>query len=850
MENNKNLIAAIITAFVVSLVLACVFVAPVFQGKEIKQFDVTQFRGGGSEILDYRENGEQILWTNTMFGGMPSVLIHVHYKTSLATLLYYVSEFMPQPVPRIFLLSFCFYLMLLCLRTNPWIAIGGAVAYGLSSYFIIIIAAGHNTKTTAIAFLPLIFGGLYYAYRYNRLVGTTIYMLGLMLEITANHVQMAYYFMFLAGAFIVAELVYAFRTKLIKSFVGTSLLILLGTVLSVGVNYSKLKSINDYSKYSTRSQSELTLDSENQTTGLDRDYITGWSVSVAETFSLLIPNFKGGESAAIGSSHKEALKDVSGQMRQMVAQSNAYWGDQPGVGGPVYVGAFIVVLFVFALFYVKDRIKWAVFFASLIIVFISWGKNFSAFTNFMIDYFPMYSKFRAVSSALVIVNLTMPLLALYGLSKMATDGKMNEKAVLAGKTLSVTWLNLFLYVAGTFILFTLAIAMAPAGLTSLFATGEEDMIRSQFMDARQPDSVADAFLGALETARGAILSADAYRSLLIIGLGTALVWSFFRFKYSIYLLAGGFFLLTLSDLYLVDRRYLNDDNFVAKKSNNGAWPKTASDEYILSDPDPYYRTLNLSVSTFNDATTSFHHYSIGGYHGAKMKIYQELIQYVISDEIRSVQLALQRNPTLAGFQEAAKNTPALNMLNAKYFIFGPDGPGSVLRNPLALGNAWFPQEVIAVKNADEEITRLKTIDAQKTVLVRENNAEFLSGVIQDRDTISTVTLNSYHPEKLIYDVNANQDKIMVAGEIWHPDWKAYVDGNEVPIARVNYVLRAIKVPAGKHTVEMRFEPDFHKNEMVSLVFSVLAVLTIVILLLYPKIQERFFEKKEAFKLPE
>jgi hypothetical protein len=839
---KKNLIAAVITAFVVSLILACIFVFPVFQGKELKQFDQLQFKGAAAEIMDWHDKGEDILWTNALFGGMPAYLIHVYYKTNLSTEIYQaLISFLPQPAPKIFLLCFCFFLMLLCMRVKPWLAIGGAVAFCLSSYFIIIIAAGHNTKTSAIAFLPLVFGGLYYAYRYNRLVGTAIYILALGLEITSNHIQMTYYFTFFAVAFVVSELIYSLTANKIKDFAVTSTLIIIGTVLAVGMNYSKLAATNEYGKSSTRSKSELTLDAGNQTTGLDRDYITGWSMGISETVSLLIPDFKGGESAPIGANHKDALKDVDPQMRQMVAQSNAYWGDQPSVGGPVYVGAFIFILFIFSLFYVKDRLKWAVIAASVIVLFMSWGRNFPLFTNFMIDYFPLYSKFRAVSSALVVVNLTIPLMATYGLSQMVSDGRIHEKVDFFGVKFSFTWLNLFLYISGIFVLYILTIFIAPT-VTSLFTTGEVDSIRNQLLTSGASESITGSFLASLEQARASILRSDALRSLAVVILGIGLVWSYFRFKYNGYILAAGFFVLTLGDLYNVDRRYLNSNNFVSKKTQTNTWPKTASDQYILSDPDIYYRTVNLSVNTFNDATTSFHHHSIGGYHGAKLKIYQELVQYVLSGELQNIQSALQQNPTVAGFEAATKKAPALNMLNTKYFIFGPDGPGSVLKNSSALGNAWFPEEIIPVNTADEEITRLKDIDPKKSVLVRNTYADVFSGLRPDPDSLSSVKLTQYNPDKLTYEVNALQDKIMVVSEIWYPDWKAYINNVEVPVARVNYVLRAIKVPTGKHIVEMRFEPDFHKNENVSLIFSILTVITVIGLLSFPTIRTRFLKK--------
>lgn len=831
MKTNANLLAALITAFILCVAVSLSFVSPVMKGKELKQFDITQFKGSYEEIKQFREKGRDIYWTNSMFSGMPAYLISVQYKTNIFNHVRNgLVTWLPDPAGKIFLLLISFYLMLLCMKVDPWISLGGAVAFAFSSYFIIVLAAGHNNKVIAIAFLPILFGGLYYTFRRNPYVGSAIFAIAMSLEIVANHPQMTYYFGFFAAAFVLTELIAAVWKNKVKNFAIGLALTIVATILAVGTNYNALKSINEYGKYSTRSKSELTLNKENQTTGLDRDYITGWSNGVSETFSLLIPNFKGGETAAIGSNHKEALEGIRGPMKEMVAQSNAYWGDQPGVGGPVYVGAFILVLFAFSLFYVKDRLKWPVLFTSILIIMMSWGKNFQVFTDLLIDYFPLYSKFRAVASILIVVNLTIPLFALYGISKMAEEENMKDKAVLLGIKLPISWMGVFFIVSGFFAFLTLLFAVAPGSFTSLFATGEAEKLSEQLSKSGADSNFIETLLDAIATARASILRSDALRSLLFIVLGTLMVWSYARFKYNKYILAFVFLFLTLGDLYLLDGRYLNASNFVAKNKNQTV-PPTESDKYILSDPTLYYRTANLSVSTFNDATTSFYHKSIGGYHGAKLKIYQELVEYVLSDELMNIQLGLQQNPTVQGFEETMRNAPALNMLNTKYFIFGPEGPGAVLRNNSALGNAWFPSKVIQVQSADEEITKLKGLDAKNEVLVRSQYTDILAGASSAPDSVSSVKLTAYDPEKLTYDVNATADKVMVMSEIWYPDgWKAYVDGNEVPIARANYVLRAIKVPAGKHTVEMSFESSFKKDENISLIFSIIIVAFIALML--------------------
>lgn len=811
-------------AFVMALVLSLVFVSPVLKGQKIRQGDIVQFEGTASEIKDYREKGEEILWTNSMFSGMPSYLISVKYTANLFNgVRLALVGWLPHPAGTIFLLIIGFYVMLMCMKVDPWLSLGGSLAFAFSTYFIFVLAAGHNTKVVAIAFIPPMFGGLYYALRRNPFIGAAIFGISFALEIVANHVQMTYYIAFFFFFYVVAEGIYATVKGDLKKYGFGLMFVGLTAFLAVGANYVNLKTVNDYGKYSTRSQSELTLNKANQTGGLDRSYITDWSNGVGETFTFLIPNFRGGESGMIGQTNKDALKSVSPQVRPVVGQLNAYWGDQPFVGGAVYVGAFILLLFVFAIFYVKGPMKWAVLVGTIWVIMLSWGRHFPLLTNLMIDHFPFYDKFRAVSSILIVAEFTIPLLAIWALSQMVQNGDMMKKTRLFNIELPFRWIELFLGISGVFLIFCTICSISPSVVTEFYAAGEvEELTRQLLQSGFDQNSINDVLAG-LEDARAAILRADALRSSIFLLLGIALVGSYARFRYNKFIFAIAFLIITYADLVTVNTRYLNEKNFApAKKALE--YVNTPSDIYINADKD-YYRTANLSVSIFQDASTSHNHHSIGGYHGAKLKIYQELIEHVLSDELYRFQTGLRQNPTQAGFDSLVKHMPGLNMLNTRYFILSPEGAGGVLRNPQALGNAWFPSQVIPVETADQEILGIKNIDAGKQVVMRKQYADMFAGISPAADSVSSVKLVSYHPEKLEYDVNAASDKIMLMSEIWYPDgWKAYIDGTETPIARADYVLRAIRVPAGKHKVEMKFETRFKKDSNISLIFSIALLL--------------------------
>ncbi len=805
----------------ICLAVSLFFVSPALQGKELKQFDILQFEGSAKEIKDYRENGEQILWTNSMFSGMPAYIISTPYKGNVFThIRLFLMNSLPKPAPLILLLMLNFFILMIAVRAEPWLAVTGALAFAFSTYFIVIIAAGHNAKVDAIAWLPGVLGAMIITYRRNLLAGAGLFGLLFALELKASHPQMTYYFAFLALAFVIGEAIgLALENKLMR-FVKASALLGIMAVFALGANWSYLKTTNDYAKYSIRGKSELTADAENKTAGLDRDYITQWSNGISETMTLLIPNFKGGESGDI-SKNSDALSALNAKEKRMIQGGNAYWGDQPFTGGPVYAGAGIFLLFIFSLFYYRDRMKWPMLAASLFLTVVSWGHHVPAFTNFMMDHFPMYNKFRAVASALIIPELVIPFLALASLAVLIKNREsFSDKAILFGKTMKFSNGQLFLGVSGGMVMLLGLMFALPEMFNTFYSEGEYDDIMAQFMQMGAAPQQGAEFLAILEKARIGIFRADVLRSLVFVALTAALVWSYGKFGYHKYLFAAGLFVVTAADLISVNRRYLNENNFVNK---NESFKKTTADIEILKDTDLNYRVANLAVSTFQDATTSYYHKSIGGYHGAKLKKYQELIEKGISPELKRLISLLQKGPGADELQSTLKNIHVLNRLNTRYFILNPQGPP--MRNPYALGNAWFPQDIIWVENADEEMARTIVQDPKQSAVVDKKFEQAFAGVATGPDSLSTVKLTSYHPEKLTYEVNASADRVLVFSEIWYPEgWYCYIDGTEVPIARADYIFRAVKVPAGKHNVELVFAPRFQSDENISLAFSITLLL--------------------------
>lgn len=825
MKLNKLLLLEIGVAFIICVAVSIFFVWPAFTGKTLTQFDIKQFEGSAKEIKDYRAQGEEVLWTNSMFSGMPAYVVSTMYNGNIFTKVrLFVMNVMPAPAPLILLLMLNFFLLLIAIKSEPLLALTGAVAFAFSTYFIIIIAAGHNAKVDAIAWLPGVLAGMYIAYRRNIWIGTAVFGLFFVMELKASHPQMTYYFSFLALAFILTEFIGMLVEKRMTHFFKATALLGIMAILALGSNWSYIKTTNDYAKYSIRGTSELSSGAENKTSGLDRDYITQWSNGISETWSMLVPNFKGGESGDI-SKNKTAMTAV-GKNRSML-QGNTYWGDQPFTGGPVYVGAGIFLLFLFSLFFFKDRMKWPLLAVSAFMLFISWGHNVPKFTNFMMDHFPLYNKFRAVASALIVPELVIPLLALAGIAVLVRNRELFvEKWQIFGLKTNISNQALFLTLSGSLLFLLLLMYFFPLLFNSFFADGEYQKTVGDLLQMGASESQANQFLAVLEEGRIAIFKADVLRSFIFVTLTALVVWLYGKYGFHKYIFGIALFLITSIDLISINTRYLNKANFAVQKEK---FTKTPADISILRDTDLSYRVANLSVSPFQDATTSYFHKSIGGYHGAKLKKYQELIENGISPDLEYMFSVLRSKASMGQVDTMLRELQILNMLNTKYFILNPDG--LPLQNPYANGNAWFPNEIKWVNNADEEMNELLKIDTKNTAVVEKKFESDLGNLVPQRDSVSSIRLTSYHPEKLVYEAKTPTDKIAVFSEIWYPEgWYCYIDENEVPIGRANYVLRAVKVPAGQHKIELVFNPRFDKDELISMIFSVLLLLICIGLL--------------------
>ncbi len=761
-------------AVLIFLLLTLAYFSPMLQGKALEQHDILQYKGMSKEIVDFRKaTGQEPLWTNSMFGGMPAYLISVVYKGNLFR---YVDRLfflgLPSPARYFFLYMLGFYFMLVvAYRVRPWLAVTGAIAFGLSSYFLIILAAGHNSKAHAIGYMAPLLAGVLLAFRRRTFAGAVVLAFFLALQLTAGHPQITYYTLMIILVYGIVMLVVMFRDRLMPRFVKTVMILLVGVVLAVGTNTASLWLVNEYGKVSIRGKSELTFDRKNQTSGLDKDYILNdYSYGIAETLNLLIPNFVGGASKGFGvdSETYRLLRESNVPNARQIATGYplAYWGPQRFTAGPVYLGAVVVFLFVLGLFLVKGPEKWWIMAVTVLAVLLAWCKHFRPFSELFINFFPGYNKFRTVSMTLVMAELTVPLLGILAVKRLLEEEVSRAEVMAAVK-------KSFLIVGGV----TLFFALLP-GLFFDFSAPVDEQLRS----AGWPDR----FLEAIRHDRKALLVNDAWRSFLFVTMTaavvTALVYKKIRLTW-FYALLG---LLVLIDLWGVDRRYLNKDDFVPKKDVTMPFRPTAADLEILKDKSLDYRVMNLTVSTFNDASTSYFHKSIGGYHGAKMRRYQDLITYQISKN----------------------NMKVLNMLNTKYFIVPEQGRPVARRNDGALGNAWFVGSYRLVDSADEEILALNDFDpAGEAIINRQQFGSYVQGFEAAPDTTAMIRMLSYAPNHLVYEYEAARPGLAVFSEIYYqPGWESFVDGKPVDHFRADYVLRAMILPEGKHKVEFYFRP--------------------------------------------
>lgn len=821
------------------LAISVFYFSPLLDGKkQIQQGDVKNYKGTAQEIIDFRKDHkeEEPLWTNSMFGGMPAYQISVRYHANLMKYVDNVFQlWMPHPIGMVFLYFAGFYILLLCLRVNPWIAAVGALAYGFSSYFFIILEAGHNTKAHAIGYMAPLLGSIILTLRRNFIVGAALTTLFASLELYANHVQITYYLFMVVAVIMLVELYGAFKEKRMPDFVKRGAVIAVAIMIAVLPNVSNLWATYEYGKYTTRGTSDLTIKANKQsnagikTSGLDRDYATQWSYGIGESFTMLIPNFKGGASESIGQNNKNALEDIRDpQMRQYASSMSAYYGDQPFTSGPVYIGAIMIFLAVLGLFLIKDRIKWALLAITIISIMLAWGKNLMWFTDLFFDFMPGYNKFRAVSMILVIAELTIPLLAVLALQRIYESSATTT--VTVGKKVMPTSRVLIIAAAITGG-FALLCYLAPTMFTKFQADNELKQLVAQ---ARQQDpnaqvsQIENAYMPVLEqaeVARKAIFKADAIRTFIFILLAFGLLWFYLTKKVNEQLLFAGLAVFVLADMWPVAARYLNSTNYVPKAQLEVPFQKSKADEFILQDKSLDYRVLNMARNTFNDASTSYWHKSIGGYHGAKLKRYQELIDFQI-DENMAVLMQTLRGAGVSdsSLKAAFGKTQVLNMLNTKYVIINDDAPP--LMNPMANGNAWFVKNIISVNSANEEILKLSEVNTKESAIINEKFSEQLHGFVPKFDDGASIKLSSYQANKLVYETNASTSQLAVFSEVYYPKgWIATIDGKEAPIVNTDYVLRALVVPEGKHTVEFNFKPAVYVvGEKISMAGSVLVLL--------------------------
>ena len=797
----KKDILPYLVAILAFYAISVIYCSPILEGKQLNQMDGRNGAGMGQDIKTFKEEtGEKSLWTGSMFGGMPAYQIFPSYKA------YPFSNFrqifeggLPTPASYIFLYMMGFFILMCALGVSPWIGIIGAIAFAFSSYFIIIITAGHIWKVWALGLIPPTLAGVIWAYKGKYLKGAAVFGLFFALQLFANHIQMTYYFLVFAGLpYIVYELVEAIKKKNLLHFSKASSVLLLGAILAIGINITNLFFTAEYSKDTIRGKSELKADKGTQSTGIDKSYATDWSYGVVETFSLLVPDIKGGGNKPIGNDPK-LLEKVDPSMKQYVAENgDRYWGDQPFTAGPVYVGAFILFLFIFGLFAVESGIKWSLLFATVISIFLAWGKNWMPLTDFFLDYFPMYNKFRSVSSILIVAELCIPILAILTLSDIV------KKPEIIKEKQKAFWIS-FGLTGGLAFLFW----VAPRLFFNFFSQREA----AQFTQMMQqdPNSVGqiNMFMSGLESARVAILQSDALRSFILIVLGVGSLLLYQKKKIQKGLLISLIGIMVIADLWMIDKRYLNDSNFVPKRETVVAWKETEADRMILQDKDLGYRVFNLTVSPFQDASTSFYHRSVGGYHAAKLRRYQDVIDHYLTTNL---------------------NMPILNMLNTRYFIV-PDANKQpvVQRNPDALGAAWFVDGYRVVNNPDEEIAAIGNFNPVQELIVDKKFNEQLAGKTFTKDTTSKIALVKYVPNHLTYKSYTTRAQLVVFSEIYYADgWHATIDGKDMPYFRANYLLRAMVVPAGDHQIEFTFAPEsFTRVENLSVVALIGLILLIV-----------------------
>lgn len=815
-KKNLSKTFPLAAAIVIFFVAAALYFIPQFRGEVLPQHDVIQYEGMTRDINDMRDRtGEDPQWTGGMFGGMPAYLINVEYPAQLVkNYVGKVVRWLDTPAAFLFFAMTAFWIMLLIGGVNPWVGIIPALAYGFSTYFLLIIAAGHVTKMWALVYAPLMMGGAWMTLRKDVRIGAAVTALATALEIGANHPQITYYFLVAMAALWISEAVFAFREKRTGDFVRRTAALAAAGILALGANFAPLWYTAQHSPETIRGGSELAETVETDTRGLDLDYATAWSYGKTETFNLLIPDFMGRDSATTLPADGQTAAELTDIGRSLGAPSlgswarqlPAYWGTQPYTGGPTYLGAAALFLALLGAFWSQGRNKWWIIAVSLLMILLAWGRNFMGFTELAFKCLPGYNKFRTVSMTLVVVQWAVPLLGAFALMQLWKGGMPRERirkgiAWAAGITGGLCLL--FALAGGS--LFDFGRAASADQMSDTFrqvfaANGLQSYI-DRGMDAEWGDAVAQA----IAADRAGMMQADAWRSLgmILLAAGCVALWAARRIGRgtAVALLAA----VMLLDLVPVDRRFLSDENFVSPRRTQVT--PSAADRAIMQDTEPGYRVLNLTVSPFNDATTSYFHRSVGGYHGAKLARYQDLIDRYLND----------------------LNPAVLDMLNTRYLIVpGEDGQPRAQRRTSAFGAAWFVDSLAGAASAQEEIDLLEKANLRTTAVVDDRLAEKIEPQAPTPETLASarIGLTEYRPNYLRYEYSAPEKAVAVFSEIYYDKgWTAYVDGKESPYFRADYVLRAMELPAGKHVVEWRFRaPGWNTVEAVTGICSALILL--------------------------
>jgi hypothetical protein len=792
------------------IVICFVYFSPVLQGKAPAQSDVLQAKAMAKEIMEYKDkDGKGPLWTNQMFGGMPAYQIWVQHPYNGATyVINLVKDIFPDPVDVVLLYLAGAYFLFCVLRINPWLAAAGAIAFAFTSYNFIIIAAGHSNKALAIAFCAPIIASVILTLRGKYWIGGSLTALFLALEIRSNHIQMTYYLMIALLIFVGIELYHAVKEKKLAPYLRALSFLAAGMLLAFMVNAGKLWTTYEYGKESNRGSSNLTTDAAEEKNGLSKEYAYGWSQGVGESFTFLIPNLYGGASGidALVKPESHTYKaiqgitggDPTGAIQQLAGQVGLqqYWGEKPGTSGPYYFGAIVCFLFVFGLLIVKNRLKWWILGTTILFMFLSFGKNFPLVSDLFFEYFPLYNKFRAVESILALVGLMVPVLALLAV-KEVQDGGYDAKVLT--KKLSIA--------GGITGGFALLVAIMPTAFFSFTTEMHQQMVQylTQLLDNNA--GMAQSIAAALVADRADLARADALRSVLFIAVGYGLIWALINKKMGVQLAMALLGIAILIDMWQVDRRYMNNDNFASKSDLNNHFQARDIDTIIMQDKDPDYRVFDMSISSFQDASASQFHKTVGGYHAAKLKRYQELIDGQLTKSV---------------------NQDVLDMLNTKYIITQDPKTGNsgMRKNATAAGHAWIVQRIQFVKDADEEMKAISSFDPKNEAIV---DSRYKSIIDEKRgigaDPSAFIKLESYHPDHMVYSYSAPRDVVAVFSEIYYDKgWNMYVDGVKKPYFRADYVLRAAQLEAGNHKVEFKFEPvSYYAGEKISLAGSLLLV---------------------------